>query len=1322
VCCLAIFATIGAPSAWAQTSTAGTLTGQVVDEQGAAVPGAQVKVLEPTTNASQTTLTNESGRYIFSQVPPGTYNITVTKQGFASYQAKGQVVDVGAVLTINAKLQVGTTTTVVEVTASTGAELQTMNATVGNTLDSKALANLPNLGRDVSTLAVLQPGVTPGGYTAGSHNEQNSFILDGGNITDDMAGNTTGYQTNFTGLGGTQTSGTPSGVISVSLETVEEFRVATANQTSDFANSSGSEVQMVTKRGTNQYHGAAYLWYFDTVIGSANNWTANHTPASIGGVSYNYTPIISNHRTRPGFSLGGPLSPKEFLGKKWYFFFNYEAFRFPNVGIYTKTVPSDLLRAGIIQVPNSAGVYQAYNLNPTAVTLNGVTYQPALCGTTNCDPRNLGISPVVKAIFNEIPEPNNPLGGDTYNTQQFLSTIRAPLTSNTYTGRIDHDINDRLRWYVTYRDQKLVNLTTNQTDVSGILGGTKGVPTATAPRPQQPSVWVTGLTATISPTLTNNLVFNYTRTFWQWGSQNAPPQLPSLSGAVEIGGESTGALIPYNINTQSVRQRFWDGQDKLLRDDLTKIRGNHIIGFGGSYQRNFDYHQRTDNGNGINNALVYQVTNSGINISTAGYIPSTVGSAYASTWNTYYAEVLGMVNQSQAAFTRTGNNLALQPLGSAAFDKDVIPYYNLYAYDTWHAKKSLTLTYGFGWNLEMPPYETSGKQVMLTDSNGQPFNTQNYINQREQAALAGNPASYDPILGFALVGNTNPGGRKYPYNPYYKEFSPRASMAWQPHADGGILGALLGNGKTVIRGGYSRIWGRLNGVNLVLSPLLGVGLIQAVACSAPSRITNTCAGSGGVDPTSAFRIGPDGMTAPLQAVSQTLAQPFYPGVGSNATAGDASVLDPAYKPDRTDQFTASLQREINGKMTVEVGYIGKILRNETTEVDLDAVPYMTTLGGQTFAQAFSNTYWALWQGATPATQPWFESALGGTGSGYCAGFASCTAAVASKQKSMFFPNTQVSDLWVALSKASGWTLGRTLISSAIPGGAAGGQGTSIAMSGSLGYGNYNAMFVTLRTNDWHGLTAISNFTWGRALGTGTIAQYNSAYTVQTPFDLHAQYGPNSFDIKFIYNISMYYQPPVFRGQKGLLGHILGGWTFSPLFTAQSGGGIAPSYSEINCTGCQAFGEVGNSSASSGSVTEDAVGFTKYTGTSSVKYGVFPTDGIGNRAPNYGLNMFATPSSIIGEFRPCVLGTDTSCGGYYNLRGLPTWNLDMNVAKDVGFRNERFGGTIYISFTNILNHFQPSNPSLSITNMNTFGQITSQANIPRNMEFGIRVRF
>ena len=251
---------------------------------------------------------------------------------------------------------------------------------------------------------------------------------------------------------------------------------------------------MVTKRGTNQFHGSAYGWYFDTKVGAANSWTQNHTPFTFGSVSLPYTPIISNHRNRFGGALGGPLVPKDFLGKKWYFFFNYEGLRFPNQDLYSKTVPSPLFRLGVIQVQNAAGQYVAYNLNPSPVTVRrrdlpagGLPGGPVRSARHRHQPDRV-------QIWNkQMPLPNNPLGGDTFNTQGFLGTIRTPLTSNNYVGRIDHDFSDKWHWYVTYRDFKLVNLTTNQVDIGGVLPGTTfGTPTPTAPRPQQPSVWTTG--------------------------------------------------------------------------------------------------------------------------------------------------------------------------------------------------------------------------------------------------------------------------------------------------------------------------------------------------------------------------------------------------------------------------------------------------------------------------------------------------------------------------------------------------------------------------------------------------------------------------------------------------------------------------------------------------------------------------------------------------------------------------------------------------------------------------------------------------------------
>ena len=275
------------------------------------------------------------------------------------------------------------------------------------------------------------------------------------------------------------------------------------------------------------------------------------------------------------------------LGGKTYFFVNYEGSRFPNVGSIEKHSPSALLRAGVIQVADASGKYQAYNLNPNPVTVNGVTYQPAQCGGTACDPRGIGLNPIVSQIWKYMPMPTDFTGasGDGANIGGYISTIRAPLTTNGYVARIDHDFNEKNRFFATYRYTTLTSLTTNQVDIGGLLAAERwDSPLATAPRMQKPSFWVLGLTSAITPTITNDFRWNYSRNYWQWFLTGGDvPQLPGLGGAVEIGGESgTNALIPYNVNTQSTRTRYWDGQDNLIKDDVTIIKGNHLIQVGGS--------------------------------------------------------------------------------------------------------------------------------------------------------------------------------------------------------------------------------------------------------------------------------------------------------------------------------------------------------------------------------------------------------------------------------------------------------------------------------------------------------------------------------------------------------------------------------------------------------------------------------------------------------------------------------------------------------------------------------------------------------------------
>src|SRR5262249_31482907 len=228
-------------------------------------------------------------------------------------------------------------------------------------------------------------------------------------------------------------------------------------------------------------------------------------------------------------------------------------------------------------------------------------------------------------------------------------------------------------------------------------------------------------------------------------------------------------------------------QDNYIRDDVSLIHGNHLFQFGGTYQRNWDYHQRNDNGQGIMNAIVYQIGSSGsgpgggITIGAANQ-PVGLPANQQNTWNKLYAEVLGITTQPQVLYTRSGSNLSLDPLGSNMFDISTIPSYNLYFGDTWHLKSNLTVSFGLGYTIEMPPVEQNGKQVELIDSNGKLIDLQNYLNTKKTMAAQGQ--IYNPILGFETVKNL---GMQYPYNPFYGGISPRAAAAWSPNFDSGLL-------------------------------------------------------------------------------------------------------------------------------------------------------------------------------------------------------------------------------------------------------------------------------------------------------------------------------------------------------------------------------------------------------------------------------------------------------------------------------------------------------------------------------------------------------
>lgn len=1274
--------------AGAQVYTAGQVNGVVTDKTGAVVPGATITLTDTSTKQERTTTSNGAGQYVFVSVPSGTYNITVVKAGFSKFVITAQQVTVGSPTTANAVLEVGAATQTVEV-AATGVELQTTNATVGNTVTGLALESLPTIGRDVSTFVELQPGVSPDGSVAGTVVDQSAFSLDGGNNSNDMDGSGSVYNPSFASdpTGGISNQSNwvasgPSGVMPTPADSVEEFKVSTALQGADFNSSSGAQVQVVTKRGTGTWHGTLFEYYLD------NNFSANLWQNNLNGV-----PAPNFHYSRFGAAAGGPILPK-MLGGKTYFFANYQGWRWPNSGSIERAVPSAAMRAGLL-------------------TFNGQQYNVA-----NYDPLGLGINPLIQNLWNKyLPMPNEASCGlarcDGVNIQGFRANVALPQNDNFGVARVDHDFGDKWHFNSSFRYYHLVRATTDQVDIGGFLpGDTLGTPASLTNRPQVPWYLVAGMTTNISSNLTNDFHYSYLRNFWQWGSAGDPVQIPGLGGALEPLGESaTQALIPYNVNTQQTRTRFWDGKDHMFKDDVTWLKGKHMIQFGGQYQHNWDYHQRTDNGGGINYYPVYQLgTSAGAGIDVSAYTPAGVTGR---NWGRDYAAMLGIVSISQIAYTRSGSDLTLNPPLTPAFDQSTIPYYNVYGSDTWRVTPRFTLTYGLGWTLEMPPTEVNGKQVEMVDASDHVISEQTYMHNRETAALAGQV--YNPEIGFALLGNVA-GHPKYPYNPYYKEFSPRVAAAFD----------LFGNGNDVFRAGYSRIYGRLNGVDLVLVPLLGTGLLQAVQCIGP-QVNGSCPGAGGTDPTNAFRIGVNGLVAPLgQPPSKTLPQPIFPGInGPEAAAGEA--LDPNFRPNVVDSYDITYQHQVSRKMSLEIGYIGRRIQNEYQPININAVPYMMTLGGQRFDKAYANVVLQYCGGidglrgggcvgnaAAVAPQPFFEAALAGTG--YCTGFANCTQALVANEGLNGTGNLTFANVWSLWSDldngggagSMGFNFPHTMLNTT------GQLSSGIGVNASVGYGYYNAGFFSLKMSDWHGVTAQSNLTWSKALGTGAEVQATSADTAPDPFNLRTGYGLQGFDRPIVFNTFLVYQPPFYKGQHGFAGHLLGGWTFAPVFTV--GSGLPITLGTINGGG-QAFGE------------GDSVSFVGYgISENAIPIQPFPSVGV-HYTPGQLPNLFANPTAAFNDVRQPILGLDTHDGGAGFVRGLAYWNMDFSLKKQFMI-TERVNVEAQAVFSNIFNHVQFEDPAgdyLDTSSPGSWGVLPGQYSSgviysPRQMEFGIRVNF
>lgn len=1396
---LLAFVLLGALPALAQ-SNSGTITGTVTDPQGAMIPDTTVTITDPSTKQSRSTKTNATGQFVLVDIVPGAYDVTAVKTGFSTDQILGLIVSVGAQTNANFKMAIGSENTTVDVQAS-NADLQTMNAATGTTVDPALVDSLPAIGRDVATFMEMQPGVTPGGQTAGTTADQTTFQLDGGSNTSDMDGTAIGYTTGNTNstTGGFLGQG-PAGVVPMPQDSIEEFKVSTTGQTADFASSSGSQSQVVTKRGHDHWHGTAYEYYLDNNF-DANTWQNNFPNASgnlptatppgpypanpVTGLTNGatvYTSKPSYHYSRFGFAAGGKILPR-LLGGNTYLFANYEGFRWPLAATYERTVPS----YAFLQ-------QQQLTFNTTAAagcTPVGNTSTCSAAQLLAADPRHIGMPGVMNTFYNnQLPVAPVTNGGsvgnngatyagsfdvscgalstsycDSVNTIGYKANVNTPQSSNFFVTRVDHDFGEKWHLNSSYRYYNFQNLTSNQVDIGGVLPGDKiGTPIAVTPRPQQPWFLVVGLTTNVSSSLTNDFHFSFLRNFWQWKGAGAPPQIALATGAIEpLGENTTTVLSPYNVNAQNIRTRIWNGKDLSLSDNVSKLKGNHFITGGFAYQRNADFHQRTDNGASINYTPTYQIGDAGGG-GTASYSATGLGLAGANASSNYARLIdtyFGIVTDSQVANTYTNANgvLSLNAPNTPFGAHVTIPFYNLYASDAWHAAKSLTISYGLSYAIEMPPSEDNGDQVQWTDPSGNAIHLDQWLTNRKNAAASGQ--IYNPTIAFALLKNTL-GNHKYIYNPYYGAASPRLSFAWNPKFNEKYLNKLFGDGATVIRGGYGRVYGRLNGSPEVLNPLLSPGLVLGTRCQyVQPNGTNagTCNQSGYTDATT-FRYGTGGSVAgggdgisPLTASApppNTLPQPYKPGVDGPGVS-IASPLDPTLRPSSVDTFNLSVQRQLGRKTLIEIGYIGRLIHNDYIYKNPNQVPYNLSEGGQTFEAAYVAIETALGctvssslcqkstapTNASPITpQAFFETALAPS---YCTGAPSCTQAVINKQLTKF-RQQNVFALWQALdnnvngANGAGFVFARSLSGTAITPpstnnqayGSAGQVATGQSIAVPDGYGNYNGVYLTYKVSNWHGLTAQENFTVSKALGLGSFNQYSSSISAEDSYNLRQQYGRQPFDQKIIFNTFLVYDTPWYKDQHGIIGRIAGGWIISPVVQAGTG-------QPLSCTTFNSGQNFGGEDGSTFTDSENCILTSGYTQGQHTHRGIY--GGIDNSSGtniNVGttvhggtsaaaVNMFQNPVLVYQGTRPPVLGVDARDGGAGPISGLGYLNMDLSIKKNVQIWHKtslELSGT----FFNVMNHLDFANPSFSINSASAFGVTKTQGNSPRQIQMGARVSF
>ena len=641
-----------------------SLAGTVSDPSGAVIPKAAITLESADRGLTREAFSDTQGRYGFPQVLPGRYRLRARAAGFTDTVVEAVRLAVNTPATVDIHFTaVGTVTAAVSVSAE-ALDVNTTDATVGNAITTKAVLETPLLARNVAGLLAFQPGVTQfssdltdgrNGAVNGGRSDQANVTLDGVDVNDQQ------NRYAFTS------------VLRVTPDSVEEFRATTSNANADQGRSSGAQISLVTKSGTNNLHGSLYGLHRNTKT-AANSFFNN-----LSGVA---RPALLIDVFRA--SVGGPIRKG-----KLFFFANYEGRRDASALSALRTVPSLQMREGNIAYQRTDGS-QAL-LTPTDIR-------------TRIDPAGIGVSQGVLDVLRTYPAPNDFTTGDGLNIQGYRFTAPRHAKQDTYISRFD---------YVATAGNTLFARANLQNDHTG------GIPQFPGDPPQSVALdnskgLAFGWNSVLRPNFISTTRYGFTRQ------------------GVETTGIQSASLVSFrNLDSRYAQSR---GLRRIIpvhhiTQDFDYSRGNHNIRFGTTLR--FTSNQSRNYANSYHNAVtnLSRLRGTGVDLQ-----PGDLDPRFRTAYGDAMIAVLGLLTEVTANYNYDiqGN---VQPVGAPVTRDFRNEEYESYVQDTWKISRSLTATAGLRHSLMPPVYEANGVQTSTTFSLGDWFNKRGELAQagRSQA-------------------------------------------------------------------------------------------------------------------------------------------------------------------------------------------------------------------------------------------------------------------------------------------------------------------------------------------------------------------------------------------------------------------------------------------------------------------------------------------------------------------------------------------------------------------------------------------------------------